>query len=97
MGLPVKRASDYSAYQHDNLLSDVMRCARVVKDKGLEMLVLDQTRPDIGMPVVKVIVPGLRPHWKRLAPGRLYGVPVTLGWLPAPLEERAINPHPITK
>src|SRR5690606_30411941 len=30
----------------------------------------------IGMPAVKVIVPGLRHFWARFAPGRLYDVPV---------------------
>ena len=45
----------------------------------MEMLVLDQTRPDIGLPVVKVIVPGMRQFWARFAPGRLFDVPVALG------------------
>jgi len=30
----------------------------------MEMLVLDQTRPDIGLRVAKVIVPGMRHMWK---------------------------------
>jgi ribosomal protein S12 methylthiotransferase accessory factor len=59
------------------------------------MLVLDQTRPEIGLPVVKVIVPGLRHFWRRLGPGRLYDVPVKLGWLPAPLSEEQLNPIPM--
>jgi ribosomal protein S12 methylthiotransferase accessory factor len=60
--------------------------------QGLETLVLDQTRPDVGLSVVKVIVPGLRHFWRRLAPGRLYDVPVRLGWLPAPVPEAQLNP-----
>jgi ribosomal protein S12 methylthiotransferase accessory factor len=56
------------------------------------MLVLDQTRADIGLPVVKVIVPGLRHFWARYAPGRLYDVPVRLGWLDRPLREDELNP-----
>jgi ribosomal protein S12 methylthiotransferase accessory factor len=58
----------------------------------MEMLVLDQTRPDIGLPVAKVIVPGLRHFWARFAPGRLYEVPVKLGWLREPLAEDELNP-----
>jgi ribosomal protein S12 methylthiotransferase accessory factor len=61
----------------------------------MEMLVLDQTRPDIGMPFVKVLVPGLRHFWPRFAPGRLYEVPVRLGWLPRPLTEEQLNPIPM--
>lgn len=61
----------------------------------MEMLVLDQTRPDIGLKVVKVIVPGMRHMWKRLGPGRLYQVPVKLGWLKEPLIENQLNPIPM--
>jgi ribosomal protein S12 methylthiotransferase accessory factor len=61
--------------------------------EGLETLLIDQTRPDIGLPTVRVIVPGLR-QWRppRYAPGRLYDVPVRLGWLAAPLREDELNP-----
>jgi ribosomal protein S12 methylthiotransferase accessory factor len=61
----------------------------------MEMLVLDQTRPEIGMPVVKVVVPGMRHFWPRFAPGRLYHVPVQLGWLPRPTDEGDLNPIPM--
>ena len=50
------------------------------------MLVLNQTRPEIDLAVVKVVVPGLRRCWNRFAPGRLYDVPVQLGWLQKPLK-----------
>ena len=62
---------------------------------GLEMLVLDQTRPDIGLPVVRVIVPGLRHFWARLGPGRLYDVPVRLGLLDEPTPYEKLNPIPL--
>jgi ribosomal protein S12 methylthiotransferase accessory factor len=63
--------------------------------RGLELMVLDQTRPDIGMPVVKVLVPGLRPMRARFAPGRLFDVPVRLGWLPEPTPYHRLNPIPL--
>ena len=59
------------------------------------MMVLNQTRAEIGLPVVKVIVPGLRHFWARYAPGRLYDVPVRLGWLRAPTPEEELNPIPM--
>ena len=74
---------------------DVLLCQRLVERHGMEMLVLDQTRAEIGLPVVKVIVPGLRHFWARFAPGRLYDVPVRLGWLPQPLREEQLNPIPM--
>jgi ribosomal protein S12 methylthiotransferase accessory factor len=72
-------------------------CVRLVERAGLDFLVLDQTRPDIEAPVVRVIVPGLRHFYSRFAPGRLYDVPVKLGWLDRPLPEDELNPiHPHT-
>ena len=87
-----KRREDYSPVRNDDLLDDILHCRSIVEGLGLEMLVLDQTRPDIGLPVVKVVVPGLRHFWPRYAPGRLYDVPVKMGWLSRPLQEQELNP-----
>ena len=87
--------TDYPQLGSDDLLEDVMRCQKIVEKRGMEMLVLDQTRPDIGLKVAKVIVPGIRHFWKRLGSGRLYQVPVELGWLQEPLQENQLNPFPM--
>ena len=63
--------------------------------RGLEPLVLDQTRPDVGLPVVRTVVPTLRPMWARFAPGRLFDVPVALGRLDAPTPYEGLNPRPV--
>jgi bacteriocin biosynthesis cyclodehydratase domain-containing protein len=76
----------------EDLREDVLRCQANVESQGLEMLVLDQTRSEITMPVAKVFVPGLRHFWTRFAPGRLYDVPVKLGYLDVPLTEQQLNP-----
>jgi YcaO-like protein with predicted kinase domain len=60
---------------------------------GHDVLVLDTTRADIGIPSVRVVVPGLRPLLRRLAPGRLYDVPAALGWVPRKLREDELNPE----
>jgi ribosomal protein S12 methylthiotransferase accessory factor len=91
---PPRVRSDYNVPQNSDLLADVRQCQAIVERHGLDLLFLDQTRPDIGLPVVKVIVPGLRPVWARYAPGRLYDVPVKLGWLKRPLAEGQLNPIP---
>nr|WP_063817990.1 TOMM precursor leader peptide-binding protein [Herbidospora sakaeratensis] len=85
-------ASAYDRPATGDLLDDVAAARALVEERGMEMLVLDQTRPDIGLPVVKVVVPGMRHFWRRLAPGRLYDVPVQLGWLPEPTPEDQMNP-----
>ncbi|WP_338122445.1 YcaO-like family protein, partial [Streptomyces albus] len=50
------------------MLDDIEDAVALVRRHGMEVLVLDQTRPDLGIPVVKVIVPGLRHFWARFAP-----------------------------
>ncbi len=88
----------YSDYEHvwsDDLLDDIRRCQQLVEQRGMKMLVLDQTRSDIGLKVVKVIVPGMRHSWKRLGPGRLYDIPVQLGWLQEPMPEESLNLLPM--
>ena len=75
-----------------DLLADVKLVQAKLEDAGLEVFVLDQTRPDIGLPVVKVIVPGMRGFWGRFAPGRLYDVPVRLGRLTEPTAYEKLNP-----
>jgi ribosomal protein S12 methylthiotransferase accessory factor len=92
---PARIASSYPPCRTDDLRDDVVACQALVERQGLELLVLDQTRPEIGLPVVKVIVPGLRHFWARFAPGRLYDIPVRLGWLPRPLSEEELNPIPM--
>jgi ribosomal protein S12 methylthiotransferase accessory factor len=75
----------------------VAACVDVARRAGLDFLVLDQTRPDIEVPVARAIVPGLRHFYRRFAPGRLYDVPVKLGWRDRPLSEHELNPlHPQT-
>ncbi|MEH1800148.1 MAG: TOMM precursor leader peptide-binding protein [Nostoc sp.] len=93
--IAAKVSGDYCEVASDDLLEDVKLCQQIVKNNGLEMLVLDQTRPDIGLRVAKVIVPGMRHMWKRLAPGRLYEVPVKMGWLQKPLTQEQLNSFPM--
>ena len=68
-----------------------MQC---IEAKGLEVLILDQTRADVGLDIsARVIVPGLRHFWPRFGPGRVYDVPVALGILSIPpRREDDLNP-----
>jgi ribosomal protein S12 methylthiotransferase accessory factor len=47
------------------------------------------------MPVVKVVVPGLRHFWPRFAPGRLFEVPARLGRLTKQTQYDQLNPIPL--
>ena len=92
---PSRKATDYSVNETTDMREDVEICRSKVESRGLEFLVLDQTRPDIGMPVVRVVVPGMRHFWARYAPGRLYDVPVSTGGRSTPLKEHELNPNPV--
>ncbi len=76
----------------ENTLQQVEACVEIAKRAGLDFLVLDQTRPDVEVPVVRVIVPGLRHFYRRYAPGRLYDVPVKLGLRDQPMPESELTP-----
>lgn len=83
-----------SAAEPQSVHGDVQVLLAALARAGLEALSVDLTRPSLGIPVVRVIVPGLRHHDRRLAPGRLYGVPVRMGWLSTPTPEAACNRYP---
>jgi ribosomal protein S12 methylthiotransferase accessory factor len=88
-------AADYAYAPRADLREDVRDAVALLRRHGMELLVLDQTRPDLRIPVVKVVVPGLRHFWARFAPGRLYDVPVALGRRDRPLGYESLNPIPV--
>jgi ribosomal protein S12 methylthiotransferase accessory factor len=90
-----RTAGDYPHVQTDDLHQDVLTVQRRLEGLGLDVMVLDQTRPDVGLPVVKAIVPGMRGFWARFAPGRLFDVPVRLGRLTKPTPYENLNPIPL--
>ncbi len=92
---PCKSGAQYPAIESEDTRDDVENFRALVESRGMEFLVLNQTRPDIGMPVVRVIVPGMRHYWARFAPGRLYDVPVAMGHRDRPVAEEDLNPAPV--
>ena len=91
-GNPAIRPDLGSEFGRLDTREQVMACVQIAKREGLDFLVLDQTRPDIEVPVVRVIVPGLRHFYRRFAPGRLFDVPVKLGLLDRQVPESELNP-----
>lgn len=88
-------ASDFRPFACSNLRQAVEHCVGIVAGAGLDFIVLDQSRSDAILPVAKVIVPELRHFWTRLREGRLYEVPVAMGWQPAATPEAELNPWPM--
>lgn len=93
--MPATKAADFKPIWTGDIRDDVEAAVAACRRIGLEVLVLDLTRPDIGLNVVKVVVPGMRFFWQRFAPGRLYDVPVKLGWLNEPTPETLLNRTPM--
>jgi ribosomal protein S12 methylthiotransferase accessory factor len=62
-----------------------------LKAAGLRAYAADLSRSDVVLKTARAIIPGLRHIWNRRAPGRIYDVPVHLGWLDSPLEEGELN------
>lgn len=93
--LPAARLRDFDDSSSEDLYDDVQTCLQRAQEAGLEVLVLDQTRPDIGLNVVKVVMPGMCHFWRRLGQSRMYQVPVSMGWRDDPLPEDEINPFSV--
>lgn len=88
----INASNQFDIHASENVLN---HCLNIVKKAGFEAYYINQTRGDIKIPVVKVMVPGLRHFWRRFAPGRLFDVPVKMGLLDLPNLENNLNPHPI--
>ena len=96
-GSPATHRGTSLTFSRPDTRGQAAACVEAVRRAGLDFLVLDQTRPDIGVPVARVTVPGMRHFYRRFAPGRLYDVPVKLGWRDQPIPESELNPiHPHT-
>ncbi|MDH6128045.1 TOMM precursor leader peptide-binding protein [Kitasatospora sp. GP82] len=92
---PARTPLDHGYSPATDLLEELRSLQRALEHRGLEVCILDQTRPDLGLPVVRTLVPGLRHFWPRFAPGRLFDVPVSLGRLPRPTPYEELNPIPL--
>jgi ribosomal protein S12 methylthiotransferase accessory factor len=92
-GKPVQPDSGSKFGPLETTRQQVDACVDIARRAGLDFLVLDQTRPDVEVPVVRVIVPSLRHFYRRFGPGRLYDVPVELGLRDQPMPESELTPY----
>jgi oxazoline/thiazoline synthase len=83
--IPPRAFPDYLAQSTGYTDRDLRLCIDRAHAMGIEILALEQTRADVGLPVAKVVMPGMRHFWARFAPGRLYDVP-------SPKREADLNP-----
>ncbi|MGG1574541.1 TOMM precursor leader peptide-binding protein [Fictibacillus sp. NRS-1165] len=88
---------------HDDLTDDLLDILQVFRDLNLEVIVVDQTTPEIkrnGLSCVKVLIPGMIPmtfgHLFTRVTGleRVLRVPVELGYANQMLTAEQLNPYP---
>lgn len=92
---PARGPLDHHYSPAGDLLEEFQKLQHTIEQRGMQVCILNQTRPDLGLPVVRTLVPGLRHFWPRFAPGRLFDVPVSLGRLPRPTPYEELNPIPL--
>lgn len=85
---PPRRAEHYRDAEETPTIRECADAAAAVR---AEVFVRDCTRADIGLPCVKVVVPGLRGIRPRFGPGRLFDVPIRMGWLAEPRARTELN------
>jgi ribosomal protein S12 methylthiotransferase accessory factor len=71
------------------------RCLEICDAHDLRVFYIDLTREEIGIPAARTIVPGLRHYKPRFASGRLYDIPVRLGWQATAMDEAQVNSLPL--
>jgi len=86
--------SNFPKGQRNDFFADIEDTVRLLYKRGLEMLVMDLTRPDVGFPVARVIVPGLLHFWPRFGCRRLFEIPKAFGWIDEGADEDDLNPIP---
>lgn len=85
--------ADFFPLDGHDLADHIRVCVDRANEAGIEVMAIDQSRPDLDLAVVKVFAPGMRHFWRRLGAGRLYDVPVAQGWLQHPTAEAQMNPR----
>lgn len=95
-GRKVNINDQYRCMKKPSLVEAIELIIAGLANVNIELLFCDLTQPDIKMPVVKMIAPGLRHYWRRTGPGRLYDVPLKMGWLDKALSEHELNGINIT-
>ncbi len=83
------------SYEEDDITKEILHCVGAIEAIGSEVLVLDQSRPEMELRVAKVMAPGLRHFWRRLGGERLYNAPVEMKLLTRPLSEAEMNPKSV--
>ncbi len=87
-------ASTMNVAKSDYLLDDITKITEILSEKGMETLLVDLSRSEAPLKVVRVLVTGMRQVLPHFGPGRLFDVPVLTGDLTEALSVEEMNPMP---
>ncbi len=85
-------ARDYAGKKQLTTLQEIIDA---LLTKNIMPLMLEHTRPELDLHVVRVFGVGMRPWFNRRGPGRLYDVPVSLGLRTNSITEDQVFPVPV--
>lgn len=88
----VRPLDSFSDRSTSDLLTDIETLVGLFAERGMDTLVVDLSRADVPLRVVRVFVPGMRPMWPNFAPGRMFDVPVLMDWKKRRPAEEEFNP-----
>ncbi|HVG17655.1 MAG TPA: YcaO-like family protein [Blastocatellia bacterium] len=99
---PSRLLSEVKDLSTGSVRGDIELCLSKLADKGIDLIVVDLTTPDIeevGLKVARVIAPGLQlihgdHRYRFQGCSRLYKVPESLGYRSGPVDEAELNPYP---
>jgi ribosomal protein S12 methylthiotransferase accessory factor len=92
--MPAGQSAHWEAKRKEEVPTTLAQILERAEALRMDILRVTLTRPELGIPVVRIVAPGLRPVARCLAPGRLYDIPVNLGWIPRALSDDQMNPMP---
>lgn len=91
---PARRRDDFPRLCEPGVGPALEATTAILEKVGLDVLAMDSSWPGLDFACARVVVPGLRHFWARFAPGRLYDIPVQLGWQRQATTEADLNPIP---
>ena len=93
--IAAKRRQDCPSLHSGDLLEDIGLCRCIVEQRGMGSAGPRPDTPGRKNACCKSYRAGTAPLLARYAPGRLFDVPVQMGWVEGPAEEDELNPIPV--
>ena len=88
---PALKSNQFTTFKSNFLDDYVHHLIGLFKQQNLDLILHDQTNPDMDVPVVRMSVPGMYHYWRRFGGKRLYSDPRDMQWITHPRREEELN------